>query len=85
MPQSVGWVYQYELVEPYRPNDLSHMRSLQDWYLAISSKPSRVAEVASWADSSNSTRSMSIQIYSSPITSRLSQVDRCGALRAITR
>ncbi len=45
---SVGWVYQYALVDKSGRNDLSHLRSLQDWYLRyeLQSVPG-VSEVAS--------------------------------------
>ncbi len=45
---SVGWVYQYALVDKTGQNDLSQLRSLQDWNLRyqIQSVPG-VAEVAS--------------------------------------
>ena len=45
---SVGWVYQYALVDKSGRNDLSQLRSLQDWYLRyeLQSVPG-VAEVAS--------------------------------------
>lgn len=45
---SVGWVYQYALVDETGKNDLAELRSLQDWYLryALQSVPG-VAEVAS--------------------------------------
>ena len=45
---SVGWVYQYGLVDKTGKNDLSELRSFQDWYLRywLQSVPG-VAEVAS--------------------------------------
>ena len=45
---SVGWVYQYALVDETGKQDLSSLRSLQDWYLRynLQSVPG-VAEVAS--------------------------------------
>ena len=45
---SVGWVYQYALVDKTGQNDLSQLRSFQDWNLRyqIQSVPG-VAEVAS--------------------------------------
>lgn len=45
---SVGWVYQYALVDKTGRTDLSQLRSLQDWYLRyeLQSVPG-VAEVAS--------------------------------------
>ncbi len=45
---SVGWVYQYALVDKSGKNDLAQMRSFQDWYLRywLQSVPG-VAEVAS--------------------------------------
>ena len=45
---SVGWVYQYALVDPTGAHDLSQLRSLQDWFLKfqLQSVPG-VAEVAS--------------------------------------
>ena len=45
---SVGWVYQYALVDKTGNNDLSKLRSFQDWYLRyyLQSVPG-VAEVAS--------------------------------------
>ena len=45
---SVGWVYQYALVDKSGRNDLSQLRSLQDWFLRyeLQSVPG-VAEVAS--------------------------------------
>ncbi len=45
---SVGWVYQYALVDKSGKNDLSQLRSFQDWYLRywLQSVPG-VAEVAS--------------------------------------
>ena len=45
---SVGWVYQYALVDHSGKNDLSRLKSLQDWYLRyqLESLPG-VAEVAS--------------------------------------
>ena len=45
---SVGWVYQYALVDKSGRTDLSQLRSLQDWYLRyeLQSVPG-VAEVAS--------------------------------------
>ncbi|MFH0753017.1 MAG: CusA/CzcA family heavy metal efflux RND transporter [Candidatus Omnitrophota bacterium] len=45
---SVGWVYQYALVDKTGKNDLSQLRSFQDWYLRywVQSVPG-VAEVAS--------------------------------------
>jgi Cu(I)/Ag(I) efflux system membrane protein CusA/SilA len=45
---SVGWVYQYALVDRSGKNDLSRLRSLQDWYLRyqLQAVPG-VAEVAS--------------------------------------
>lgn len=45
---SVGWVYQYALVDETGKNNLAELRSLQDWYLrySIQSVPG-VAEVAS--------------------------------------
>jgi len=45
---SVGWVYQYALVDRSGKNDLAQMRSFQDWYLRywLQSVPG-VAEVAS--------------------------------------
>src|SRR5205807_1208374 len=45
---SVGWVYQYALVDHSGKNDLSRLKSLQDWYLRyqLESVPG-VAEVAS--------------------------------------
>ena len=45
---SVGWVYQYALVDKTGANDLSQLRSFQDWYLKywLQSVPG-VAEVAS--------------------------------------
>jgi Cu(I)/Ag(I) efflux system membrane protein CusA/SilA len=45
---SVGWVYQYALVDKTGKNDLSKLRSFQDWYLRywIGGVPG-VAEVAS--------------------------------------
>jgi len=45
---SVGWVYQYALVDKTGKNDLSKLRSFQDWYLRywIQGVPG-VAEVAS--------------------------------------
>ncbi len=45
---SVGWVYQYALVDRYKKQSLSDLRSLQDWYLryALQSVPG-VSEVAS--------------------------------------
>jgi len=44
---SVGWVYQYALVDRSGTHDLAQLRSLQDWYLryALQSVPG-VAEVA---------------------------------------
>lgn len=44
---SVGWVYQYALVDETGQNDLSELRALQDWYLryALQSVPG-VSEVA---------------------------------------
>ncbi len=44
----VGWVYQYALVDKSGKNDLSQLRSFQDWYLRywLASVPG-VAEVAS--------------------------------------
>ena len=45
---SVGWVYQYALVDKTGQNDLAQLRSVQDWYLRyqLQSVPG-VAEVAS--------------------------------------
>ncbi|MBF0619397.1 MAG: efflux RND transporter permease subunit [Candidatus Omnitrophica bacterium] len=45
---SVGWVYQYALVDKTGKNDLAQLRSFQDWYLRywLQSVPG-VAEVAS--------------------------------------
>lgn len=45
---SVGWVYQYALVDKTGQNDLSQLRTFQDWYLRyqLQSVPG-VAEVAS--------------------------------------
>ena len=45
---SVGWVYQYALVDKIGKNDLAQLRSFQDWYLRywLQSVPG-VAEVAS--------------------------------------
>lgn len=45
---SVGWVYQYALVDKTGQNDLAQLRSFQDWYLRywVQSVPG-VAEVAS--------------------------------------
>lgn len=45
---SVGWVYQYALVDKTGRNDLSQLRSFQDWYMRywLQSVPG-VAEVAS--------------------------------------
>ncbi|MBF0216403.1 MAG: efflux RND transporter permease subunit [Candidatus Omnitrophica bacterium] len=45
---SVGWVYQYALVDKTGKNDLAELRSFQDWYLRywLQSVPG-VAEVAS--------------------------------------
>ncbi|MGZ8839091.1 MAG: efflux RND transporter permease subunit, partial [Candidatus Aminicenantales bacterium] len=45
---SVGWVYQYALVDKSGKNDLAQLRSFQDWYLRywLQSVPG-VAEVAS--------------------------------------
>jgi len=45
---SVGWVYQYALVDKTGANDLAELRSFQDWYLRywLQSVPG-VAEVAS--------------------------------------
>jgi copper/silver efflux system protein len=45
---SVGWVYQYALVDKTGGNDLAQLRTLQDWYLRyqLQSVPG-VAEVAS--------------------------------------
>src|ERR1017187_485031 len=30
---SVGWVYQYAIIDPTGQHDLAQLRSLQDWYL----------------------------------------------------
>jgi Cu(I)/Ag(I) efflux system membrane protein CusA/SilA len=45
---SVGWVYQYALVDKTGKNDLAKLRGFQDWYLRywLQSVPG-VAEVAS--------------------------------------
>ncbi len=45
---SVGWIYQYALVDKSGKNDLAQLRSFQDWYLRywVQSVPG-VAEVAS--------------------------------------
>src|SRR5512140_2626302 len=45
---SVGWVYQYALVDKSGKNDLAQLRSFQDWYLRywVQSVPG-VAELAS--------------------------------------
>ncbi|MEO3713670.1 efflux RND transporter permease subunit [Roseateles flavus] len=44
----VGWIYQYALVDRSGRNDLSQLRSLQDWFLKFELKSlSGVAEVAS--------------------------------------
>ncbi len=45
---SVGWVYQYALVDKSGKNDLAQLRSFQDWYMRYSLQGvSGVAEVAS--------------------------------------
>lgn len=45
---SVGWVYQYALVDKSGKNDLAELRTFQDWYLKYSlSSVQGVAEVAS--------------------------------------
>ena len=44
----VGWVYQYALVDKSGKHDLSHLRSLQDWFLRFElSTVEGVSEVAS--------------------------------------
>ncbi len=45
---SVGWVYQYALIDPTGAHDLAQLRSMQDWFLRyqLQSVPG-VAEVAS--------------------------------------
>ncbi|MDE1920293.1 MAG: efflux RND transporter permease subunit [Candidatus Omnitrophica bacterium] len=78
---SVGWVYQYALVDKSGKNDLSQLRSFQDWYLRywLQSVPG-VAEVASVGGFQKQYQvnvdPVALQAYNIPITKVIEAVRR---------